>query len=44
MKFKGIGKRIKDKRIELKFTQEQLDEKTSLIDTYIGSIWTYQLF
>lgn len=38
MDFKEIGKRIKDKRIELNLTQEQLAEKTGLTDTYIGAI------
>ena len=38
MDFKEIGKRIKEKRIELKLTQEQLAEKTGLTDTYIGAI------
>lgn len=38
MDFKEIGKRIKDKRIELNLTQEQLAEKTGITDTYIGAI------
>lgn len=38
MDFKEIGKRIKDKRIELNLTQEQLAERTGLTDTYIGAI------
>ena len=38
MDFKEIGKRIKDKRIKLNLTQEQLAEKTGLTDTYIGAI------
>ena len=38
MDFNEIGKRIKNKRIELGFTQEQLAERTSLTETYIGAI------
>ncbi len=38
MDFKAIGKRIKNKRIELELTQEQLAEGTGLTDTYIGAI------
>ena len=38
MNFEDIGKRIKDKRLEMKLTQEQLAEKTGLTDTYIGAI------
>lgn len=38
MDFKGIGTRIKNKRLELGFTQEKLAEITKLTDTYIGAI------
>ena len=38
MDFKAIGKRIKNQRIELELTQEQLAEGTGLTDTYIGAI------
>lgn len=38
MDFKGIGNRIKSKRLELKFTQEKLAELTNLSETYIGAI------
>ena len=37
MDFKGIGKRIKEKRTQLNLTQEQLAEKVELTDTYIRS-------
>lgn len=38
MNFKDIGARIKDKRIELKLTQEKLAELVGVTDTYIGAI------
>lgn len=38
MDFKEVGKRIKNKRLELKLTQEKLAEKTGLTETYIGAI------
>lgn len=38
MDFKGIGKRIKDKRTELKYTQEKLAELAEVSDAYIGAI------
>lgn len=38
MDFKDIGARIKEKRIELKLTQEKLAELVGVTDTYIGAI------
>lgn len=38
MDFSKIGARIRNKRLELKLTQEQLAEKTGLTETYIGAI------
>lgn len=38
MDFKGIGNRIKNRRLELKLTQEQLAELIGVSDTYIGAI------
>lgn len=38
MNFEDIGLRIKNRRKELKLTQEKLAEKTGLTDTYIGAI------
>lgn len=38
MDYGEIGKRIKNKRLELKLTQEKLAEQTCLTDTYIGAI------
>lgn len=38
MDFNKIGERIKNKRLELKLTQEKLAEKTGLTETYIGAI------
>lgn len=35
MNFEDIGLRIKNRRKELKLTQEKLAEKTGLTDTYI---------
>ena len=38
MDFEEIGARIRNKRLELKLTQEKLAEKTGLTETYIGAI------
>lgn len=38
MDFKEIGKRIKNRRLELKLTQEELAELVGVSDTYIGAI------
>lgn len=38
MNFKEVGTRIKNKRLELKLTQEKLAEMTGLSETYIGAI------
>lgn len=38
MDFEKIGARIRNKRLELKLTQEKLAEKTGLTETYIGAI------
>lgn len=38
MDFKAIGSRIRNKRLELNWTQEKLAEKTNLTDAYIGAI------
>ena len=38
MNFEEIGNRIKNKRLELKLTQEKLAELTGLSETYVGAI------
>ena len=38
MDFVELGKRIKQRRLEMKLTQEKLAELTDLTNTYIGAI------
>lgn len=38
MNFEEVGRRIKNRRMELKLTQEKLAEQTGLSETYIGAI------
>lgn len=38
MNFREIGNRIKNRRLELKLTQEQLAELIGVTDTYVGAI------